>query len=928
MSYFDTHPQIFRGLALLLLAVAWSLAFYTVARFASSPTDENWFRDSPSRLYATRNIPAHPQQGAKRQSAAGSEDSVMVGDLILAVNGNKVLSAEEVESEIHRSAPGIEVRLSVFRPTIDQKKTLSILRDELRSAWYRVIPTTAHVYDVFPQGASDRAGMKVGDLIFRINGNEFSSSNVADLILRRAQVGRAIIYDVLRANETIELHVTLAKFGLPIQLLFLSAAGFSYLLFASVLLVRRPNIKAARMLGLTFLLFGFFIMTVGSRREVDLTTIVIIRNVLIAGSLFFGIAFALWSMAFFPREWPEMIRRRWIAFVLYLLAAVGWVGVAVANYNAFLYMIFVQMAFGLGVKWWFRKERSAEYIKLNRTIRWAGVLTVIITLLISLPLRLFTNNQQAIVIGILVMLFLLAHVYTIGRYRLLSLDFRIRRNIQYTVLSVVWWAVLVLAVIQIFLALPSWGIALPNVIITGSSIEVTDASVPPAQRELTYRIFFMVVAVVVFSGVHWIRRKGQEFIDRKYYRTSYDYRRAAKELSEVLSTKLSMVALGRGLVETVAGLMKLKRAGVLFFQGGHRCCCQEVHGFEGGDWQTFCVAHEGSLVEAIKKFDGPFRVEYLPSPMKENFRSQQFQYAVPIYSKDKLVGTILVGEKRSELPFHQEDFEFLSSAAGQAALSVENAFLYEELAENERMKHELEIARRIQLQSLPQEIPNVRGLDIAGSSHPAMEVGGDFFDYLNGSPDQLTVIVGDVSGKGTSAAMYMSKVQGIFRSLHEFNLAPRELFIRANRLLCKDLERRSFVTVLGATFDVDRKTCRFARAGHLPLFVYRASDRRVEIITPKGLGLGLNDEELFADELQQVELSYNEGDVLVFVTDGVTEAHRTDGEQYGEERVVEVLAEAAHQSAEVIQSRLLEHLRSFADTAQHDDETIVVVKAV
>jgi serine phosphatase RsbU (regulator of sigma subunit) len=102
-------------------------------------------------------------------------------------------------------------------------------------------------------------------------------------------------------------------------------------------------------------------------------------------------------------------------------------------------------------------------------------------------------------------------------------------------------------------------------------------------------------------------------------------------------------------------------------------------------------------------------------------------------------------------------------------MAMENAFLYEELAEKERMKHELAIARRIQLASLPQKTPVVKGLEIAGSSLPALEVGGDFFDYLNGSTDHLTVVVGDVSGKGTSAALYMSKVQGILRSLH-----PRE----------------------------------------------------------------------------------------------------------------------------------------------------------
>jgi len=189
------------------------------------------------------------------------------------------------------------------------------------------------------------------------------------------------------------------------------------------------------------------------------------------------------------------------------------------------------------------------------------------------------------------------------------------------------------------------------------------------------------------------------------------------------------------------------------------------------------------------------------------------------------------------------------------------------------------------------------------------------------------VIVGDVSGKGTSAALYMSKVQGILRSLHGFGLAPGELFIRANHLLCMDLEKRSFITAMGGAFDTDRKQLVLARAGHLPLFHYHAAAKTVERITPKGLGLGLSPENLFAHELEERRLGYGAGDVFVFVTDGITEGQQQSGDEYGEERLVRLLEEISTAHAEAIRDRVVAEVKAFAgDANQHDDQTVVVVK--
>ncbi|MEL6821984.1 MAG: PP2C family protein-serine/threonine phosphatase [Calditrichota bacterium] len=262
-------------------------------------------------------------------------------------------------------------------------------------------------------------------------------------------------------------------------------------------------------------------------------------------------------------------------------------------------------------------------------------------------------------------------------------------------------------------------------------------------------------------------------------------------------------------------------------------------------------------------------------------------------------------------------------------MAIENSFLYDELAERERLKHELAIARRIQLASLPQHTPVVKGLDIAGISVPALEVGGDYFDYLNGKPDDLTIIVGDVSGKGTSAALYMSKVQGIMRSLYEFGLSPKDLFIRANQLLRVDMEKQSFITALGVSFNPLEKKLRLARAGHAPLYHYQAKEDSVKEWLPKGIGMGLAGSDTFAGEIEETTVPYAEGDIFLLITDGITEAQRDGGEEYGEEKMNQILASANGATAKKIRDSIVASVNQFTgDAPQHDDLTLVVVKAV
>ena len=928
MSYFDRRPQLFRILFGLLAAVLVVFAAFDIYMFGSSPTDENIFQNPPSNVSYARAKPALRWDEGKK---IWFPDSLHLGDMPTEVDDKKFPSLKDAQEYINRLPDTAFVTLKVLRPVENRYYLYGLKKSAVSFDDIRVMQPTAWVTDVTEGGASDRAGMKVGDIITRINGQTFNNVSQADSILRSGQIGKTIDYDILRNGRPLTLHVTLASFGLQFAFLMFILSGLCYIGVGAFLAEARPGFIGARLAGTYLLLLGYFMTILVLNRGLDSPFLSKFRELTMPAALFLAFALYLHVSHYFPKEHPDLLRRKWIRIAGYALAFTGYIVTRFAGGGYATAAVIVNGIYAFSIPFIFRKGSPPDYRTMNRIIRWTGL--AIGATAVAFGVFASRGGPQVFtwltVFSLVLLTMPIAYLITIGRYRIFNLTLRVRRNIQYSFVSVLWIVVSVVA----FSAFLSWlvqtRIDLPYIRVTGHSIEI--ASTPTSEREQTiiekgFLVFIAIGSLLILSRVY---RAGDRFIARKFHRARYDYRRASSELADVMSTTLNMTDLARGIVEKLSSLMQLKKAGVLFFRDQSACCCHEAHGFDGDTWREFCMTIDNELVDGLKQFTREVGVDYLPLSLKERFHQSDFHFVVPIRSKEKLVGALLIGEKKSEAPFQHEDLEFLGSVAKQASVAIENAFLYEELTEQERMKHELAIARKIQLESLPQSTPDIRGLDIAGISIPALEVGGDYFDYLNGDPAKLTVIVGDVSGKGTSAALYMSKVQGILRSLHGFGLMPRELFIRANHLLCKDLEKRSFVTAMGAAFDVEKKDLLLARAGHLPLFRFNAATLCAEKITPKGLGLGLSPEDLFASELEERKISFGRGDVFVFVTDGITEGQQKSGDEFGEERVLKILEETSSQSASSIRDRVVNEVRDFAgDAHQHDDQTVVVVKTL
>jgi phosphoserine phosphatase RsbU/P len=296
---------------------------------------------------------------------------------------------------------------------------------------------------------------------------------------------------------------------------------------------------------------------------------------------------------------------------------------------------------------------------------------------------------------------------------------------------------------------------------------------------------------------------------------------------------------------------------------------------------------------------------------------------VPLVSHGGPLG-FLYATKTTEYGFVKDDIDVVSTLADQATIAIENSRLIKKSIERERLVREMTLAQEMQRKLLPQTVPSHPHIDLDAISTPAFEVGGDYYDFIELPGERLGIIVGDVSGKGVPAAFYMSEVKGIFQALGTQYASPRDFMIQANNVLSGSIDKHSFVSLIYAILDVRTGRLTLARAGHCPMLYCGAACS--DFIRPDGMGLGLGEEQLFAGAIEEHALQLHPGDVCLFYTDGITEAHR-NGDEFGYERLLSVAHGARRSSAADVKREVLHSVDSFIDHGvPHDDLTLVVLR--
>lgn len=257
--------------------------------------------------------------------------------------------------------------------------------------------------------------------------------------------------------------------------------------------------------------------------------------------------------------------------------------------------------------------------------------------------------------------------------------------------------------------------------------------------------------------------------------------------------------------------------------------------------------------------------------------------------------------------------------------------LLAQMAEKKRLEEELRIARQIQMSLLPQGPARMPGLTMTAHCSPAREVGGDYYDFLPIDEHRIGILIADVSGKGTSAALYMAELKGLVLSLSQIHRSPRDLMIAANRIIADNLDNRSFITMTYVVADLQQRTMTYARAGHTPLIHLpaRADVRRARILAPDGmvLGLKLDGGERFSQLLEEVTLPLEPGDLFVLFNDGISEAMNDGEELFGESRLGALIEEHADLPFDELRERILREVRAFTgEPGPHDDMTLILIK--
>lgn len=307
-------------------------------------------------------------------------------------------------------------------------------------------------------------------------------------------------------------------------------------------------------------------------------------------------------------------------------------------------------------------------------------------------------------------------------------------------------------------------------------------------------------------------------------------------------------------------------------------------------------------------------------PADQNIRSL---LSVPLLCKGKLIGVVNLFNKKEGGVFTEDDQRLFAIIASQSAQVIENARLYEEEKRLRLFEHEMQMAREIQEGLLPKKNPSTPKFDIASYFNPAAQVGGDYFDYFQLGQNQLGIVVADVSGHGTSAALVMTMVKGIMHAITQNFKSPEAALQELNASINQIGPREKFVTMAFLVFDLAGAELRFSNAGHNPILHFRKKENRCAMVELRGPALGLS--KLSTYQCQNIKL--DAGDLVLIYTDGVTEAFNKKGEMFEESRLQAATAAAASKKSAEIIEHLKKQILLFTDGAQQsDDMAMIAVK--
>jgi sigma-B regulation protein RsbU (phosphoserine phosphatase) len=451
-------------------------------------------------------------------------------------------------------------------------------------------------------------------------------------------------------------------------------------------------------------------------------------------------------------------------------------------------------------------------------------------------------------------------------------------------------------------------------------------------------LVFLVVAIAILVRVFVMRdslsSRIQRWLDKKFFREAYNSEVILSELSEQARKFVDKGPLVETISRRVSEILHVPQIAV-WLRGSNDFQLQQSVGLSLSG--PILLPEESITVQNLVRTNRPATVfhdrpeewfEQADDHEKETLRRVNAELLLPLSGRERLMGLMTLGPKLSEQPYTPTDLRVLQSLAAQTGLALEISelalSLAREAAHRERINREIEIAREVQQRLFPQKLPQIPGLDFAGMCRAALGVGGDYYDLIQLENGLLGIAIGDVSGKGISAALLMASLRASLRGITidgSGDLA--KMMQRINGLVYESSASNRYATFFFATLDSVTRELRYVNAGHNAPLLVRGASVEVVRLEAGGTPVGLLPSASY--EAQSVTLE--SGDLLLCYTDGISEAMTLSDQEWGEERMLEAVKMQPGASASEVLREVFRAADQFTGAApQHDDMTLLIVR--
>lgn len=783
------------------------------------------------------------------------------------------------------------------------------------------LDSAVYIVQITPGGVADEAGIKNEDILVAINGKLFKGRFGAQDILNTYN-NETVVYTILRGNQALNIPIHVYKF-FNTQFLIFSIFGFCFLTVGLLVGYSKPK-------EFTSKLFFFLGCTCS-------LGVLIYSNFTLAGQ---GIAnIVLWMMTICSILFPPMFlhfflsypvkyefrNRRVIIWILYGLNVALFIqqyillSVLKVNITWWIFRLVITLAYVIsGVVFLYisyRKvtdsslKKAMGIVLLGTTFTTAGIAYYFAVQFSSGNLPIFLQNPLLLLPSLLIIAGPLTFGYSIFKYKILDTEFIVKRGIVFAILTTF--------IICVYLGI----VFVLNFLLSGYL------------RDNGQLIIILSIVVIILS-FDYINKKVHQFVDKQFYKERYNYRQSLLDFTQELPYLKNINEILKKISLSVQEVMGISKVSLWIKDEEYeKLLDKNFNNYFGDKYNEIgSKAFDDMLLYLYKDSKEPVLLYganvnemQIPEEWKTLIKNQGIVLSTPIFFKNKLIGAVNYGDKASGKAFTEEDIDLLKTLASQCAISFENSRLQQDELSKEKIEEELKVARQIQEDSKPLEEHNLPGLDIYSYSQPARMIGGDFYDLIKISEDKLLLVVADVSGKGIPAALNMSKIQTMLQFASGVYQSPKVLLTELNKLIHEKIDKKSFVTMIVALFDLKEKKVRIARAGHNPALFSKNND--INILLTKGMGLGLESESLFENTLEETVLDIDDDSLFIFYSDGLTEARNEKKQEFTTNNVIEIIKNFRNFDSKTIVKELVNSVKKFTGFAeQHDDITLVVVK--